>query len=214
MWREFIIICEHVALYHVRLVSREVKSPLGPALAHGVIVAHDWRQLGLAPAAAAGQCHASHFGTTALLLCCQSRLKLPQAHVRRAPLVDATPVLGHDGQACKNLFERVAQLDERAKGDPLLQNSFIPGFVSTEGELDYGHSSQVSSSSKGSLITVTIAIQKAINMPFRIPSVRHQTVISEASVGHQHAIKGASPWDPSRRAEARRARTERAPSRC
>ena len=167
MWREFIIICRNnVALYHVRLVSREVKSPPGPALAHGVIVAHDWRQLGLAPAAAAGQCHASHFGTTALLLCCQSRLKLPQAHVRRAPLVDATPVLGHDGQACKNLFERVAQLDERAKGDPLLQNSFIPGFVknsfipgfvknrfipgfvknsfipgfvSTEGELDYGH---------------------------------------------------------------------------
>ena len=137
MWREFIIICEHVALYHVRLVSREAKSPPGPALAHGVIVAHDWRQLGLAPAAAAGQCHASHFGTTALLLCCQSRLKLPQAHVRRTPLVDATPVLGHDGQACKNLFERVAQLDERAKGDPLLQNSFIPGFVSTEGELDY-----------------------------------------------------------------------------
>ena len=75
-------------------------------------------------------------------------------------------------------------------------------------------SSQVSSAPKGSLITVTIAIQKAINMPFRIPSVRHQTVISEASVGHQHAIKGASPWDPSRRAEARRARTERAPSRC
>ena len=158
MWREFIIICRNnVALYHVRLVSREVKSPPGPALAHGVIVAHDWRQLGLAPAAAAGQCHASHFGTTALLLCCQSRLKLPQAHVRRTPLVDATPVLGHDGQACKNLFERVAQLDERAKGDPILQNSFIPGFVknsfipgfvknsfipgfvSTEGELDYGH---------------------------------------------------------------------------
>ena len=75
-------------------------------------------------------------------------------------------------------------------------------------------SSRVSSAPKGSLITVTIAIQKAINMPFRIPSVRHQTVISEASVGHQHAITGASPWDPSRRAEARRARTERAPSRC
>ena len=75
-------------------------------------------------------------------------------------------------------------------------------------------SSRVSSAPKGSLITVTIAIQKAINMPFRIPSVCHQTVISEASVGHQHAIKGASPWDPSRRAEARRARTERAPSRC
>ena len=76
-------------------------------------------------------------------------------------------------------------------------------------------SSQVSSAPKGSLITVTIAIQKAINMnTISVPSVCHQTVISEASVGHQHAIKGASPWDPSRRAEARRARTERAPSRC
>ena len=200
MWREFIIICEHVALY---VMSDSCHGKLSHHLDLRLRTASSSHTIGdnsdsppLPPPASA----TPRILVLLLSFCAANPASncLKRTYVERHSLMP--PQFSVTTDRLAKTFSNV-----------LLSWTSVPRVI-----LSYRSvSSHVSSVPKGSLITATIRTPSVCHQyAIRGPSEGHQRVISEASVAHQHAIKGASPWDLSRRAEARRAHTERAPSRC